>query len=105
MTNDFFRMPFEQERYLCRGARREADCLNQDKIESELEHGIVSDKTRDGFVAIIREMQEHQGIEQIILGCTELPLLLSDETSPVPCLDTMQIHVAALIDAIVGKNY
>lgn len=42
-----------------------------------------------------------EGIEAIILGCTELPLLLNDEVSPVPCLDTMKIHIQCLIDWIV----
>ena len=35
------------------------------------------------------------------LGCTELPLLLNDKVSPVLCLDTMKIHVKALVDRIV----
>ena len=47
-------------------------------------------------------MKAKNGIEAIILGCTELPLILNDEVSPVPCLDTMQIHINALIDMIVG---
>lgn len=40
-------------------------------------------------------------IEAVILGCTELPLLLNDEVCPVPCLDTMKIHIETLIDMIV----
>ena len=46
-------------------------------------------------------MKEEQGIEAIVLGCTELPLLLNNEVSPVPCLDTMKIHVQTLVDMIV----
>lgn len=45
-------------------------------------------------------MHARHGIEQVILGCTELPLLLHDGNSPVPCLDTVGTHVAALVDAI-----
>ena len=37
----------------------------------------------------------------VILGYTELPLLLSDKVSPVPCLDTMKLHIDALINMIV----
>ena len=46
-------------------------------------------------------MRQEDCIEVVILGCTELPLLLNDEVSPVPCLDTMKIHIQRLIDLIV----
>ena len=39
-----------------------------------------------------------------MLGCTELPMILNDEVSPVPCLDTMRIHINALVKAILGEN-
>lgn len=71
------------------------------KISSELELGIVRKETLEGFQKIIKRMTEEEGIEAIILGCTELPLLLNDEVSPVPCLDTMKIYIQRLIDWIV----
>lgn len=37
-----------------------------------------------------------------MLGCTELPMILNDEVSPVPCLDTLQIHINVLVKAILG---
>lgn len=46
-------------------------------------------------------MQQEDRIEAVILGCTELPLLLNDEVRPIPCLDTMKIHIQLLIDLIV----
>ena len=72
------------------------------KISSELEHGIVKKETLSIFQNIISHMKKENGIESVILGCTELPLLLNDSVSPVPCLDTMQIHIQALIDGIVS---
>jgi aspartate/glutamate racemase len=39
--------------------------------------------------------------EAIVLGCTELPLLLNDEVSSVPCLDTMQIHISSIVKTIL----
>lgn len=47
-------------------------------------------------------MKAEDGIEAVVLGCTELPLLLNDEVSPLPCLDTMKIHVRALVEAIIS---
>ena len=47
-------------------------------------------------------MRDEAGIEAAILGCTELPLILSDAITCVPCLDTIGIHVNALIEAILS---
>ena len=79
----------------------EMDFINY-KISSELEHGIVKKETLSIFQNIISHMKKENSIESVILGCTELPLLLNDSVSPVPCLDTMQIHIQALIDGIVS---
>lgn len=100
MTNRFFKTPFE-----ARGIRvvvpTSAQIVHiQAKIESELEHGIVTDETREEFVAIIQDLQDSHGIDHVVLACTELPLILSDSNSPVPCLDTVEIHVEALIHAV-----
>ncbi|WP_423193721.1 aspartate/glutamate racemase family protein [Cupriavidus sp. H18C2] len=98
MSNSFFRTPFEKAGIEIVCPNGEQMSYIQDRIEAELEHGVVTDDAREGFVQIIRSMHEQQGIQQVILGCTELPLLLSDENCPVPCLDTVDIHVATLID-------
>ena len=49
-------------------------------------------------------MQTESGIETIVLGGTELPMILNDEVRPIPCLDTMQIHINALVKAILGEK-
>ncbi|MDO3623876.1 aspartate/glutamate racemase family protein [Ralstonia pseudosolanacearum] len=101
MTNTFFKAPFE-DRSIQVVVPDDAQIAQiQHKIESELEHGIVTDETRDAFIAIIKDLQTREGIDQVALACTELPLILSDQTSPVPCLDTVEIHVRALIDAVL----
>lgn len=101
MTGDFFRMPFENSGIeIVVPTREEMEFVNL-KISTELENGIVKEKTLESFRKIIGRMQKENGIEAIILGCTELPLLLNDEVSPVPCLDTMKIHVETLISRIV----
>lgn len=101
MTEDFFKEPF-----LRRGisvvipSDAEMAYVHQ-KISSELEHGVVKQETLACFKKIIVRMQREEHIEAIILGCTELPLLLNDQNSPVPCLDTMRIHVQDIINEIL----
>ncbi len=77
--------------------------INQ-KISSELEMGIVKGETLKGFQRIIKQLKKENNIEAVILGCTELPLLLSDKVSPVPCLDTMQ-HYPAPFDEQRTKEW
>lgn len=100
MTNTFFKTPFEARdiRVVVPAAAQIAHI--QARIESELEHGIVKDETREEFIAIIQDLKVSHGIDHVALACTELPLILSDSNSPVPCLDTVEIHVEALIQAV-----
>lgn len=101
MENDFFKTPFyESNIEIVVPSMEEMEFINQ-KISSELELGIIKEETKEHFQKIIERMKEECGIEAIILGCTELPLILDDEVSPVPCLDTMKIHIRKLIDMIV----
>ena len=102
MTEDFFKEPFSRKEIsIIIPSDAEMESINQ-TISSELEHGIVKKETLKSFQKIITRMQAEEQIEAIVLGCTELPLLLNDQVSPVPCLDTMQIHIRDIIDEIVS---
>lgn len=43
-------------------------------------------------------MKDEQQAEAVILGCTELPLLLNNDNCVLPCLDSVDIHIRKLID-------
>ena len=68
------------------------------RILEELEVGIVKESTLKEFTAIIEKMKKEQGIQALILGCTELPLLLNKDNCPVDCLDSVEIHLQKLIE-------
>lgn len=82
--------------------KSEMELIN-DKISTELELGIVKEETLLFFQKVISRMKDEDGIEAIVLGCTELPLLLNDEVSLVPCLDTMQIHISSIVSEILDR--
>lgn len=67
------------------------------RILEELELGIVKEETLGEFTRIIENLRDEQGIEAVILGCTELPLLLNPGNCPVDCLDSVEIHLQTLI--------
>ncbi|MBE5853334.1 MAG: amino acid racemase [Lachnospiraceae bacterium] len=68
------------------------------RIFEELEFGIVKESTLQELNGIIRKMQEEHGIEAVILGCTELPLVLNDKNCVLPCMDSIEIHINKLVE-------
>jgi aspartate racemase len=70
-----------------------------DKYLNELIPGKFLPQTREQLLAIARRMRDQEGIQALILGGTELPLILTDESAlGIPFLDTTQIHVDAILD-------
>ena len=103
MTGEFFKAPFVKNGIqIIVPTESEIELVN-DKISTELELGIVKEETLLFFQKVISRMKNEDGIEAVVLGCTELPLLLNDEVSPVLCLDTMQIHVRSIVKTIVEQ--
>ncbi|MBR3834602.1 MAG: amino acid racemase [Lachnospiraceae bacterium] len=68
------------------------------RIYEELEVGIVKESTLQEFSEIINKMQKKHEIEAIVLGCTELPLILNNDNCTLPCLDSVAIHIEELIE-------
>lgn len=66
-------------------------------IYDELCLGEIVDESRSGFEAIIGKLARN-GAQGIILGCTEIGLLVGTEQSPVPVFDTTAIHAFAAAD-------
>jgi aspartate racemase len=75
-----------------------------EKIFSEIELGIFNKETKDLLVGIIQKMVIRQHIDSIILGCTELPLILTEkEYAGIPVLNTTSIHVQEIIHYCCGN--
>ncbi len=68
-----------------------------DKYMGELVKGIILPETRQRLLAIVDRLKEQESIDGVILGGTELPLILGDVTDRgIPFLDTTRIHVQAI---------
>jgi aspartate racemase len=65
-------------------------------IFEELCHGEIREDSRRRVLSMIDELRQ-QGAQGAILGCTELPLLIHPEHSPLPLFDTTRIHVDAAV--------
>ena len=66
-------------------------------IYDELVAGLIRDESRAGFVAIIEKLAA-RGAEGVILGCTEIPLLVSEADVGMPLFDTTTIHAEAALN-------
>lgn len=69
----------------------------QSIIMDELVRGVVLDQSRKRLVDAIAGLAQ-QGCDAVVLGCTELPMLLDDSTSPLPTLDSTRLLARAAVD-------
>ena len=92
-------LPFFRERLATRGfdvvvpEAADRERLGR-SVFDELSHGIVRDETRAYYV----ELVERLDVDAVVLGCTEMTLLLSQDDVAVPLVDTAQAHARAAVD-------
>ncbi len=77
--------------------------LVQDIIFEELVRGKVLDVSRARFAAVVEGLKR-EGCDSVVLGCTELPLLLDDTTSPLSALDSTRLLARAAVDVALGTR-
>jgi aspartate racemase len=68
-----------------------------DIIYKELAQGLVHEDSRREYIAVIEDLKR-RGAQGVILGCTEIPLLIKAADSPLPVFDTTALHAAAAVD-------
>jgi len=73
----------------------------QSVVKNELGKGIVNEDSKKAFVEIGNELIRN-GAQGIILGCTEIPLLLTQDDFSVPVFDTTKIHVNAIVQYMLS---
>jgi aspartate racemase len=66
-------------------------------IYNELVHGRIREKSRRVYQNIIKDL-EKAGAEGVILGCTEIPLLISNDDVDFPVFDTIRIHAEKAVE-------
>lgn len=104
------RFTMEQPFYRDRLAEHGFDVLVPDEagrevvhrvIYDELVHGVVRPESREAYVAVMAGLVE-RGAEGIVLGCTEIELLVGAEDTSVPVFPTTRLHVEAAVAAALG---
>ena len=72
-------------------------------IYDELVKGRITDSSRQIYREVIETLVAG-GAQGIVLGCTEIGLLVKQKDVPVPVFDTMEIHALAAVDAALGRG-
>jgi aspartate racemase len=95
-------MDFYRDRLTARGLTAlipDVDRTNLNGIiYDELCRGVVREESRRIYVAAIERLAA-RGAEAVILGCTEITMLIDDAISPLPVYDTTDLHAKALVSA------
>jgi len=104
MEQDFYRVRLEKKHGLRVLIPDEAQrTAVHNIIYAELGRGRILDGSRKIYQEIIVSLQG-RGAEGVILGCTEIPLLIKPEDSPIPVFDTTALHARAAVDlALAGE--
>lgn len=91
MTQDFYKSRINDKNIkVLIPEEKDIEIVNH-VIYDELCRGIISEKSRQEYVRIISSLQQ-KGAQGVILGCTEIGLLISQKDLPIPVFDTTLIH-------------
>ncbi|MBG0770786.1 MAG: aspartate/glutamate racemase family protein [Anaerolineaceae bacterium] len=98
MEGDFYRKRLNERFVLEVLIPDEADRETvHNTIYGELVKGVINPDSRQAFLAIIQRLKA-KGAQGVILGCTEIPLLVKQADMDIPVFDTTRIHAEAAVD-------
>lgn len=103
MKSDFFQKPFYKKGITVVAPDEGDQKYIHDKLMTEIELGIIKDSTREGLLDIVKKMIEQESIDSVILGCTELPLILDRDEFGISFLNTTLIHVKSIVEYCINK--
>jgi aspartate racemase len=92
--------------------RRRIDWAVPEEQDRELIHRVIfeelclgefNDSSRDAYVRIIEKLA-HEGCDAVALVCTEIPLLITAEVSPLPIIDSTRLLAQAAVDVALGER-
>jgi aspartate racemase len=102
MAEAFYKDELAQNGFECLVPDTEQQEIIHQIIQQELVRGIITEQSKQKYLAVIGNLTT-QGAEGIILGCTEIPLLISQADCTVPVFDTTILHADAALELAITK--
>ena len=103
MSNDFYQKEFEKQNIGCIVPNEEDKQIIHNIIFPSLENGIVLEEDKLKFKKIVEKIISEEDIDAVILGCTELPLLIKGNDLSKPILDTTGIHIDRIVNQLLSS--
>jgi len=98
MEGDFYPTVFARRGMTVVAPNSQERTWIHDRYVNQMLRGDFRDETRDGVIAVVKRLREEENIDGVILGGTELTLLLSpSDLRDIPALDTTALHVAEIV--------
>lgn len=97
MTATFYRSVFEDDGIQIIVPEPSEQDYIQKKLVQEILFKKIKEKTRQGLLMIIKRLIDQEAIDGVVLGCTELPLILPGDEYGIPFLNTTRIHAEAAV--------
>ncbi len=104
MEADFFKKPFGDHGLSIIVPKKEDQELIHQRLFTEIELGIIKDSTREELLAIVKKMIDRHSIDALILGCTELPLILNQDHYGISFLNTTAIHAESIVTYCIKEG-
>lgn len=102
MEMDFYRRKLEEYGLeVLIPEKQETRDYIQYTLKEELGIGFINPETKKEYINIVAELVDN-GAECIILGCTEIPMLIGQDDITIPVFDTTKIHSKAIVDYILS---
>lgn len=73
-------------------------------IFDELCKGKIKESSKKYYISVIKKMIKERGIKGIILGCTEIEMLIKQSDLDIPIFDTTQSHIDSIVDYSLERN-
>ena len=103
MTGPVYRQAFARAGLAMKAPPPEDHELVNDVIFDELCQGVIRDESRAEYVRIIEDLRR-AGCDVVALSCTEIPLLVTPEVSPLPTIDSTRLLARAAVAAACGRT-
>lgn len=104
MVEDFLKNRLEENGLTVATPQNEENINEIDRIIfDELCKGEIKDSSRQYYIDVINDMIKQNNIEGVILGCTEIEMLIKKDDLDIPIFDTTQSHIDSIVDYVLSE--
>lgn len=101
MNNSFYQKTLNKYNIKCITPNEEDKIAIQNIIFPNLENGVIIPEDKEKYLKIVNKIKNEDNIDGLILGCTELPLMIKQEDLAIPIINTTEIHIHRIVKELI----